>query len=46
MSLVKKDRHQESRPFDYGKWIAELKWRYRATQIKAAVAVNPALIEF
>ena len=30
----------------YAKWIADLKKRYRATQIKAAVAVNSALIEF
>ena len=31
---------------DYCQWIGELKMRYRATQIKAAVAVNSALIEF
>jgi len=30
----------------YAAWIAALKRRYRATQIKAAVAVNTALIEF
>ena len=30
----------------YDAWIAELKHRYRSTQIKAAVAVNSALIEF
>ena len=30
----------------YAEWIAELKRRYRAMQIKAAVAVNSALIEF
>ena len=30
----------------YASWIADLKRRYRATQIKAAVAVNSALIEF
>ena len=30
----------------YASWIAELKRRYRVTQIKAAVAVNSALIEF
>ena len=30
----------------YLNWIADLKRRYRATQIKAAVAVNSALIEF
>ena len=31
---------------DYFAWIGELKKRYRATQIKAAVAVNVALLEF
>jgi len=31
---------------EYFAWIGELKKRYRATQIKAAVAVNSALIEF
>ncbi|MDY5940787.1 MAG: PDDEXK nuclease domain-containing protein [Eubacteriales bacterium] len=31
---------------DYWQWIGELKKRYRATQIKAAVAVNSAIIEF
>ena len=30
----------------YAAWIADLKRRYRATQIKAAVAVNSAIIEF
>lgn len=30
----------------YRKWIAALKVRYRATQIKAAVAVNSAMLEF
>ena len=30
----------------YAAWICELKRRYRATQIKAAVAVNSALIGF
>lgn len=30
----------------YIAWISELKRRYRATQIKAAIAVNSALIEF
>lgn len=30
----------------YSAWITDLKRRYRATQIKAAVAVNSALIEF
>lgn len=32
--------------WSYLVWIADLKRRYRATQIKAAVAVNSALIEF
>ena len=31
---------------DYAAWIADLKKRYRATQIKAAVSVNSALLEF
>ena len=31
---------------DYLAWIADLKRRYKASQIKAAVAVNSALIEF
>ena len=31
---------------EYRAWIGELKKRYRATQIKAAVAVNSALIEY
>lgn len=30
----------------YIKWIAELKKRYKATQCKAAVAVNSAMLEF
>ena len=30
----------------YTAWIADLKRRYRATQIKATIAVNSALIEF
>lgn len=30
----------------YAAWIANLKKRWRATQVKAAVAVNSALIEF
>ena len=33
-------------PCGYDAWIGELKLRYRATQLKAAVAVNSALIEF
>lgn len=31
---------------EYFSWIGELKKRYRATQIKAAVSVNTALLEF
>lgn len=31
---------------DYFSWIGELKKRYRATQIKAAISVNSALLEF
>ena len=31
---------------DYKQWIAEVKQKIRATQIKAAIAVNTALIEF
>jgi predicted nuclease of restriction endonuclease-like (RecB) superfamily len=31
---------------DYKKWILELKSKIRSTQIKAAMAVNSALIEF
>ncbi|MBR5624385.1 hypothetical protein IKW72_05215 [bacterium] len=30
----------------YAAWISDLKKRYRATQVKAALAVNSALIEF
>ena len=30
----------------YLNWIADIKRRYRATQIKAAVAVNSAMLEF
>ena len=30
----------------YAAWIVDLKRRYRATQIKAAVAVNSAMLEF
>lgn len=33
-------------PKDYRAWILELRKRYRATQVKAAVSVNAALIEF
>ena len=39
--IAKKTVHKQ-----YSSWIVELKKRYRATQIKAAVAVNSALIEF
>ena len=41
-TLVKSSGEAQS----YSSWIADLKLRYRATQIKAAVAVNSALIEF
>ena len=30
----------------YRKWIAELKTRYRATQIKAAISVNAAMYSY
>jgi len=39
MSDIKKDK-------EYFSWIGELKNRYRVTQIKAAVSVNSALLEF
>ena len=41
-TLVKSSGEAQS----YSSWIADLKRRYRATQIKAAVAINSALIEF
>lgn len=41
---VKRSASAESS--SYASWIAELKRRCRATQIKAAVAVNSSLIEF
>ena len=31
---------------DYKQWLAELKGKIRSTQIKAAIAVNSALIQF
>lgn len=31
---------------EYFSWIVDLKKRYRATQIKAAISVNTALLEF
>ena len=51
---MKKETRKKSSPLvrsggetqSYTAWIADLKRRYRATQIKAAVAVNSALIEF
>lgn len=43
-ALVKS--HKNGVGQSYIAWIADLKRRYRATQIKAAVAVNSALIEF
>lgn len=36
----------ESKSRNYNAWINDLKNRYRATQIKSAIAVNSALIEF
>ena len=44
MILVKSNENGMER--SYTAWITDLKRRYRATQIKAAVAVNSALIEF
>lgn len=46
MTKTKKVTTKKVLPVAYNKWIADLKRRYRATQIKAAVAVNSALIEF
>ena len=43
-ALVKSDGNGVGK--SYAAWIADLKRRYRATQIKAAVAVNSTLIEF
>lgn len=44
--MKKTSKVEMSRSRGYAKWIGELKKRYRAMQIKAAVAVNSALIEF
>ena len=30
----------------YGPWLVELKARYRQVQLKAAVAVNTAMLQF
>jgi len=43
VSLKKPRRMQQK---TYADWIADLTRRYRKTQIKAAIAVNSALIEF
>ena len=43
-ALVKSDGNGVEK--SYAAWIADLKRRYRATQIKAAVAVNSAMLEF
>ena len=43
---VKKRANAATAQRDYAEWISDLKKRFRATQIKAAVAVNSALIEF
>ena len=40
----RKKENTSARP--YLVWIADIKRRYRATQIKAAVAVNSAMLEF
>lgn len=37
---------QVARTSEYFSWVAELRRRYRATQIKAAISVNSALLEF
>jgi len=36
----------EIKSSDYKQWLIELKSRIRQSQIKAAIAVNTALIEF
>ena len=43
-ALVK--RNENGVEQSYSAWIVDIKRRYRATQIKAAIAVNSALIEF
>ena len=43
-ALVKSDGNGVEK--SYAAWIADLKRRYRATQIKAAVSVNSAMLEF
>ena len=43
---MKKDVDTVGLAQPYAAWMADLKRRYRATQIKAAVAVNSAWIEF
>ena len=46
MKSQAQNKNSATMPRGYATWIADLKKRYRATQIKAAVAVNSALIEF
>lgn len=43
---VTKERGEGVSDRAYLEWIADLKRRYRRTQIKAAVAVNSAMLEF
>ena len=43
---VAKERGEGVSDGAYLEWIADLKRRYRRTQIKAAVAVNSAMLEF
>jgi len=38
--------YMEIKSSDYKQWLIELKSRIRQSQIKAAIAVNTALIEF
>ena len=43
---AKEKSNKSSMEQSYAAWVVDLKRRYRATQIKAGVAVNSALIEF
>ena len=43
---IQKSRGEDVSDRAYIEWIADLKRRYRRTQIKAAVAVNSAMLEF
>ncbi len=44
--MMRREQKTSADQSDYVHWIAELKTRYRAAQIKAAVAVNAAVLEF